>query len=251
MRVDLYKFDDSGVISTFTSGNRIVSFDGDDYIPVPIGRGDIMANPSLHKAALDVTISLKNSTAREWLTTPSLFAITLTVYTKTDNDTPIVAWRGRVVNRTVKSLKLKLKVDSTFTTLQRKGLRKRFQRTCPYALYGKGCELDKALFSDAVTIQSQNATDVVVTGASAQVDGYYTGGILEDSEGVLHFITEHEGDNLTLLKARYIKAGVSGILYAGCDRSVTTCSVKFNNLANFGGYPYIPTKNPFSGSSIA
>jgi uncharacterized phage protein (TIGR02218 family) len=29
-------------------------------------------------------------------------------------------------------------------------------------------------------------------------------------------------------------------LYAGCDRTMATCNSKFNNLANFGGQPFIP-----------
>jgi len=33
---------------------------------------------------------------------------------------------------------------------------------------------------------------------------------------------------------------------AGCDHSVSTCAARFDNLANYGGFPFIPTKNPFS-----
>lgn len=34
-------------------------------------------------------------------------------------------------------------------------------------------------------------------------------------------------------------------LYAGCNGALQTCKQKFNNVARFGGYPYIPIKNPF------
>ena len=39
-------------------------------------------------------------------------------------------------------------------------------------------------------------------------------------------------------------------LYPGCDRTLNTCHAKFGNSANFGGFPFIPTKNPFGGSPI-
>ena len=39
-------------------------------------------------------------------------------------------------------------------------------------------------------------------------------------------------------------------LYPGCDRTLATCTAKFGNSANFGGFPFIPTKNPFGGSPI-
>ncbi len=36
----------------------------------------------------------------------------------------------------------------------------------------------------------------------------------------------------------------------GCDLRRDTCAVKFANLANFGGFPDIPGRNPFGGTSI-
>ena len=36
----------------------------------------------------------------------------------------------------------------------------------------------------------------------------------------------------------------------GCDLRAATCAVKFGNLANFGGFPEIPGRNPFGGTSI-
>jgi hypothetical protein len=43
-----------------------------------------------------------------------------------------------------------------------------------------------------------------------------------------------------------ILVGDNVTLTAGCDRTRATCVAKFNNLANFMGFPYIPTKNPYS-----
>ena len=39
-------------------------------------------------------------------------------------------------------------------------------------------------------------------------------------------------------------------LYPGCTKSRAVCKNKFDNLNNYGGFPWIPTKNPFGGSSI-
>jgi len=33
-------------------------------------------------------------------------------------------------------------------------------------------------------------------------------------------------------------------LYAGCDRKHSTCRDKFDNMANFGGFPLHPERNP-------
>jgi uncharacterized phage protein (TIGR02218 family) len=35
-------------------------------------------------------------------------------------------------------------------------------------------------------------------------------------------------------------AGDSFVVYKGCDKSMTTCQSRFNNLANFRGFPFVP-----------
>ena len=36
----------------------------------------------------------------------------------------------------------------------------------------------------------------------------------------------------------------------GCDLRRDTCAGRFGNLLNFGGFPDIPGRNPFGGTSI-
>jgi len=35
-------------------------------------------------------------------------------------------------------------------------------------------------------------------------------------------------------------AGDAFTAYPGCDKTQNTCTAKFNNLANFEGFPYVP-----------
>ena len=44
---------------------------------------------------------------------------------------------------------------------------------------------------------------------------------------------------------------VSDIVVAapGCSRKIDTCVNKFSNELNFGGYPYIPIKNPMGAGT--
>jgi hypothetical protein len=30
------------------------------------------------------------------------------------------------------------------------------------------------------------------------------------------------------------------VVYKGCDKTTATCAGRFNNLANFRGYPFVP-----------
>ena len=65
-------------------------------------------------------------------------------------------------------------------------------------------------------------------------------------------ILAQDGDDVTLLLpfAENI-VGSTIVLLAGCDHSITTCDTKFStpldplsNVRNFGGFPFVPTKNP-------
>jgi len=47
-----------------------------------------------------------------------------------------------------------------------------------------------------------------------------------------------------------LKSGMEIRAYAGCNRTIQECSSKFNNTLNYGGMPFIPTKNPFGGDPI-
>ena len=69
--------------------------------------------------------------------------------------------------------------------------------------------------------------------------------------GVPRMITNHSGDTITLSAVLPgLAVGVALEAFAGCDRTFATCQSKFGNSLNFGGFPWIPAKNPFAGDSI-
>ena len=41
--------------------------------------------------------------------------------------------------------------------------------------------------------------------------------------------------------------GQTIVVQAGCDHLPTTCKNKFNNLANFNGFPFVPLEDPHEG----
>ena len=86
-----------------------------------------------------------------------------------------------------------------------------------------------------------------------QPDNYYTGGLIRITiTGVPHAraILTHTGDDIE------IDLGIPGLAVGnvlqtlpGCDRTINTCINKFNNVDNYGGFPYIPIKNPMGGAA--
>lgn len=65
--------------------------------------------------------------------------------------------------------------------------------------------------------------------------------------GIRRSISASNGSTVKLRTPikRAIPVGTRVSLYAGCSKLPSPCELKFSNYANFGGFPDIPTKNPY------
>lgn len=140
--------------------------------------------------------------------------------------------------------------DSVFTLFRRAGLRRVYQVGCPHTLYGPGCALNEASFRVGGTVSAASGNVVTVPAAAGYPAGYFAGGMLK-AGAEYRMVTGHSGSTIVLVDA--VQAAVAGaavILWPGCDRSMATCNSKFGNLDNYGGLPFVPAKNPFSGDAL-
>jgi hypothetical protein len=64
---------------------------------------------------------------------------------------------------------------------------------------------------------------------------------------VLNFTDLGGGSGTVLVMLPYsgVAIGDGLKLTAGCDHVIQTCRTKFANEVNYGGFPWIPTRNPF------
>lgn len=258
---ELYRFveGDSDFIYTVTSADEEAEYDGDTYTPVPIGRDEVESKGEMTRENVKISFALDNEVARKWFLSSLDFPLTVTIYSQNEDLETETEWKGRLASVAPNRTEIEFTFESVFTSLRRIGLRQRYQITCPHALYGKGCKLDKDDFDTAGTITDVTNAVVTVPEAAGFADGYFASGIFEDNQGNLRFIMSHVGSTLTLIRPMnalidYVGnngyAGVTCRLFPGCDRSTTVCNDRFNNLDNHGGFPFIPGVNPFGGSSI-
>lgn len=171
-----------------------------------------------------------------------------------------VSWKGRLSSWKPSSGKIILNVESSFTSIRRPGLRPTFQRSCRHALYSTQCGVNYFDFDTQLNVTSINGAEVTLSGASALGDGYLTGGYMEivPINGYNLFITNHVGNVVTLKRPSqelvddFALNGPSTVVrvYPGCNFTRAQCAERFNNLLNYGGFDWIPTKNPMGGSSI-
>lgn len=269
--VELFRFVHGSTVWTYSSGPE-VEHGGETYAHFPIGRDEMQQVKELSKSPLEVLIPRTSELSLLYLAGQPEHVVALTVFRMHvgASDSPIVYWKGRVVSVDWPDpATAKLSCESVFTSMKRPGLRARYQRMCRHALYSEQCGVNKAAYAVAGTVTAIDSARTVVTihEASGYANGYFNGGFLALADGTMRYIAAHSGSSITLgnpapILADYVGAtgygknygrvygGSDLVLYPGCGRNRSTCQNKFGNILNFGGWPWIPLRNPFDGRSL-
>jgi uncharacterized phage protein (TIGR02218 family) len=147
-----------------------------------------------------------------------------------------------------------LRFTSPYARLFSATLNERYSKFCRHVLYGPKCKVNRVAYTTEATITEQDGIVVQVPQAAAKPDGYYSNGVLVLDTFINLGIIRHYQESLVLsapLPAQYSSLLPRDVkILAGCDLSMTTCLGRFNNLNNYGGFPFIPIKTPFGGASI-
>lgn len=252
--IELYVFQQALKTWYYTTGPDVITRTGIDYEPATITRSAISQSNETSGSAISLTFPRDHDFARQFLGFAPDLVTTLTIFRGHATDTSaefLVFWKGRVISGTGNGPTIDLACESVFTSLQRTGLRARYQRQCRHALYSPSCTLNMDTYKVTGVVQSVNTGLVTCTQAAALPNGWFTGGILRLASGATRFIISHSGAQLQLSRPFAEDIGGQTIdIFPGCDHLKSTCISKFNNLLNFGGFPYIPSINPFGGTSI-
>ena len=257
---ELFKFVEGDIITTQTRGDTDVTYLSELYTSAyPIKRSATESNKELSKSSVDIIVDLSNPLAQRHLASPVDTVVTVTIFQHTDSSTDVF-WKGRLASTKANNKGVILTCESIFTSLRRPGLRGRYQKSCRHALYGaSGCTVDPELHAVLSTLTDVNGVSVEVAGLNAYPDGRFRGGMLRAPDGVVRFVVDHAGNNLTLSRPfeqlqNLFNINGPGVVevkaYPGCQHNMADCNDIFDNLPNYGGFPWIPSKNPVGGSSI-
>jgi len=159
---------------------------------------------------------------------------------------------GRVVEVDVGRTAAAVKVNTHLELLNLQWPWRLFQPGCSRTLFDAGCTLVKPAPGSTGTTLHDNC--LIVAGSSLQVlktnytrpNGWASMGTLTFTSGVLsgqsYAIKDQGGATLSLLvPLSSLPAVGDGLtIYPGCDKRKDTCHDKFNNLAHFEGFPFVP-----------
>ena len=119
-----------------------------------------------------------------------------------------------------------------------------YQPTCLHTLYDVGCTLQKSDFQANGTVGAGSTASIIYWSLA---NANFAQGTITFNSGVLAGVTATvgsvvNGSSLNLINPlQSVPALGDGFtVYFGCDHTQATCTNKFNNLANFRGFPYVP-----------
>lgn len=251
--LELYEFALGARRWRYASGAASVSHMSQTYEAAVIARSGIEQGEELNRAGLTIRVFRDHAIAALFISRPPDGVLSVTILRRhlTDTDAEwITLWKGRVVGCKFSGSTAELACEPVATSLKRTGLRARYSLLCRHALYSEACGAEKDSVRVDGVIGSASGATALVAAAASRPDGYFVAGLLQTGAGS-RMIVGHAGQTLTLsAPLRGIAAGMPVQLYPGCQKTAADCSGKFANIANFGGFPAIPTKNPFSGDAV-
>jgi uncharacterized phage protein (TIGR02218 family) len=250
--VELYHFTKGTEIWRYTSHDEAVEYEGHAYAPTNISRTAPELSQQRSSAGITVTLPRNHEIPnlfKVFVPQSTLWLKILRLHKKENNQISEARpfWQGLIQAVNWQGSEAKLACDPITQLLQRQGPRVTYQSTCNHMLYSKPCGVVSDDYKEIITVESVSEYNIQSSSFRKQPDDWYALGFLSRQNEDFRMITEHKGDTVTLLLPfDNLAVGSELWLHTGCDRTIKTCQEKFNNHINFGGFPYIPTKNPFA-----
>ncbi|QKF64549.1 phage BR0599 family protein [Campylobacter corcagiensis] len=125
-----------------------------------------------------------------------------------------------------------------------------YSRNCSFECFDKNCSLNKDDFKITILGSECEIAKDFMSIKSSLIEkkpvGYFTGGYAEFNRQ-RSYITKSSKDTIFLMfpLGNLDKSSVINC-YAGCDKLLSTCKNKFNNGVSFGGFAFVPSKNPIT-----
>jgi len=253
--VELYEFRQGSSEFFFTSAEDSFMFDGLNYMAEIISRSSLVTTTDDSEDRITVTVPATNAFAQVYTTTaPGIKAtFTLRKFHRDDTDNEAVQLFKGII-QTVAFIsdgeEAKIQVLSLARAQKRSTPRITFQNPCNHMLYDKRCKIleTNPSFQKFLNISTVSGSTITADGAGAFGADFFVTGFAKFQDDFRHIIGQAT-DVLTLdIPFRTTPLSNTIQLNAGCKHRLTTdCRDKFSNVINFGGFPAVPTKNPYEG----
>ena len=253
--IELYTITVGPLTYRYTSGSVDITISGITWTAEPIARTKIAKSPT-RQEILTIKFTATNTFARSFMgIVPGSRGYVTIIRLQRDESptfaTQVLLYKGQIAGGKYAAggNMIDLQARSVEAATTRTVPRFTFMGMCNHILFDSGCKKSTAGFFITGTVSSISDVTYTITGANAQPDGYWTGGWMTPvGTNDYRMVLSHVGNVVTLLLPFADNlAGLDVEVYAGCDHTLGgACANKFDNVLEYGGFAFVPNKNPFS-----
>lgn len=247
----LIEFVSGGTTHRFCNQDKLVNLSGVDYYPATI------VNSERNQTAERVQNDMKFSVPRySPIVTPYIQKLPMILTSVTVKQVQwdgiaalsnaVYFWTGDVMSVSWDESEATISCQNTIGSMNKVGLRRKYQSTCSHFVYRGECGLNLATWSTTYACTAAAGDVLTLPSMPANIADYIAG--IVSWQGQFRMIIEADfgAKTIRLLTPFDGFEGVENIDIAlGCDHTMTVCDTRFGNLDNFGGFPFIPNENYF------
>lgn len=249
--IELFKFDLGGTLYTYTNQESTQTFDAIVYTPEAISRGKIQNSFEQKKTQLTITVPVDNEFAQLFISIiPGETAIleVRQVHRTDGADQTVLIFKGRVgtVGFSNDGKSAKITCRPIMAAVERPIPRHTYQGLCNHMHYDDRCTVVQGSFEETGSVTTVNGRNITTSGlTNVSSSDYWEAGFVQF--GVEYRLIVAQTDNVFRLNLPFSAdiVGETLTFLPGCKHRRSDCATKFSNIENYGGYPFVPTKNPF------
>lgn len=252
--IELYEFVLGSETFRYTSAEDELTVGSETFTPEAIARNQVEQGSDQSTRTLNVTVPATNEFAERYINVVPGERATINVYRYQRDEVPSFSTTVLLFKGLVQSVRFpddgtvaEIAVRSIEAALNRNVPRFSYMGMCNHFLYDQGCTVNPASFNHIGVVTAVSGNDVTVTGAGASGFDFVGGYARPTSVNDFRMVLAQSGDVLTLLLP-FADSIVGGDLqiFAGCDHLIgSDCALVFDNVINFGGFGFVPNRNPF------
>ena len=250
--IELFTFTIDTTVYRYTSAEDTVTYSAQDYLSRLIDRtAPTLSSSESGRQQMEITIPASDPVASRYVGIVPADRVDVQIIRFHRGDSPngIIVWDGRIVSAKFEEqgAMARLFSISSESALARQIPGRKYQGMCNHVLYDSLCQIVKASNKYTGNVSDVSADTITVDGLLASEGaGWAKGGTIEHGNDK-RLVVDQSGDVLMLqLPFRETPLGQSVDVYAGCAHTIAVCESKFSNAINYGGFPYVPTKNPLN-----
>jgi len=248
--VELYTFSIGAQQFRYTSSKGTVSFSGTDYIPLAMTRSSATQAREQRSTALRITLPTVSDPASLFIAVQPSSEMTVLIQRIQPDAVPatssIVMFDGYVSSVVFKDSITEFRCIPFNELFTREIPRFQYQGLCNHILYDARCKAVAGSFKHSGTVLSVSGNQVQIQGLPAGSLPFIGGYVEVPGGSEQRLIIDQAGTTVTILMP--FKEDILGgtiDAFQGCDHTAITCAQKFANILNYGGFPDVPTVNPF------